>query len=897
MRHNPGRKSFFRLLRRRQDIQSEVDEELRLHIELTAEKLAAAGMSPAAARLEAARRFGDLEALRQECTEIDWRQLRSERRVEVMSEFFQDCRYAGRVLLKQPAFAAVVLLTLALGIGANIALFSVVQGIVLRPLPYREPDRLAMIWTQFLEFDLPKNWVSQPELLELREDVKSFEEIAAVAGGAANLTGPGGEPERLSVGQATPNLFSVLGVAPALGRVFTRQEGEPGASDVVLLAHGLWQRRYGGDPSIVGQSIRLDGEKHTVVGVLPAAFDLEIAPSAELWAPLVLDRANLGARGSHYLQTIARLRPGATLAQAQAELQALAARQIEAGSYDVTSGWGINAVPLHEEVVGDVRTPLLVLLGAVGFVLLIACANVANLLLARTAARSREMAIRRAVGAGSRRLLRQMLTESVLLSTLGGALGLAVAWGALRLLQGLGPDLPRLGSVTLDLGALGFALGLSVLTGLLFGLAPAWQARHGDLVESLKDRGPDAGQAPSRHRLQSTLVVVEVGLALVLLAGAGLMLRSFWQMSQVSPGFRPDGVLSFRISLPQAQYPEDEGVNALYDALLERLRGIPGVQAAGAVSIVPMAGFSSSGTVTIERPSRGAEPLAYVETDYRWTRPGYFESMGLRLIEGRFLGEADRAGAARVAVIDETMARRFWPGESGLGKRIARGGGHGRPDEERWHTVVGVVEHVKNYALNVQGREQAYVPAVQLPFAVRATYVTVKTQGDPAGLLGAVRAEVRALDPALPLADVRTMDERMSRSIAQPRFHLLLLGLFAALAVVLASVGIYGVLSYMVSQRTRELGIRMALGARRADVLRLVLWQGMRRVLLGMALGLGAALALTPVLSSQLFEVEATDPLTFAGISALLAAVALVATLLPAFKATRVAPQVALRQD
>lgn len=819
-----------------------------------------------------------------------------------METFWQDLRYGARTLARQPTFAAVAILALALGIGANTALFSVVNGVLLRPLPYPQPDQLVRVWNQILSDGLPQLWLSEPELIYYREKQQSFEGIGVFSSSGGNLTGRG-EPLRVKVGNISANLFPLLGVAPAQGRNFTAQEDQPGNDQVLILAHGFWQRRLGGAADMVGRALTLNDQPFTVVGVMPPGFAFPSA-DVDMWSPIAIDMANPRSRGSHYLEAFARMKPGVSFPQASADISRVATQyaleNFGGNSEEVIEriGWGAYLVPLHESTVGEVRVALLVLLGAVGFVLLIACANLANLLLARAATREKEVAIRATLGAGRGRIVRQLLTESVLLAVLGGAAGLVLSYLGLRALVPLSADsLPRVEEVRIDQGVLGFTLGLSLLTGILFGLAPAWHTAKTDLNESLKEGGRSS-TAGGRSKLRNLLVVSEIALSLVLLIGAGLLIRSFSRLLQVDPGYRTQDVLSLRLSLPSARYPEDHQVAGFYQELLERIGKVREVKSAGAISLLPLSGTHSSGTVSVESPSAAfvpvdahAEEFPGVEADLRSVTPGYVKAIGMTLVEGRLFESSDDSRAPRVAIVDESFAQRFWPGESPLGQRITLGGG----DDAEWRTIVGVVRHAKHYGLGVEGREQAYFPHGQFP--QRTMYVAIHSAGEAGNLLANVRRELAGLDPALPPYEIRTMEERLADSLAQARFNLLLLAIFAGLALVMALTGIYGVMSYAVSQRTHEFGIRMALGAHSGDILTLVLRRGLLLTLIGISVGLVAALALTSLLASLLFGVSVTDPATFLGISVLLAAVALTACCLPAWRATRVEPMVALRYE
>ena len=801
-----------------------------------------------------------------------------------MRTLWQDLRYGIRMLLKRPGFAALAALTLAVGIGANTAIFSVVNAVILRPLPYADPDRLLLIretkLPQFPEFAIaPGNfldWQSQNEAFEQTEAFRTF---------FYNLTGEG-EPERLRASRITAGMFAMLGAQPTLGRDFLAEEDRPGSDGVAILSYGLWQRRFGGNPQIVGQQMTLNGRGYTVIGVMPATLRF-LDRNAELWTPMAFTEQDRQNHGGHFISAVARLKPGITLEQAQSNLSTIAAR-LEQQYPSSNAGWGVKLTPLFEAAVGQMRPTLLVLLGAVALVLLIACANVANLLLARASSRHKEIAIRSAMGAGRWRIVRQLLTESLVLAIVGGALGVLLAYWGLDLLLSLAPqNLPRMADVSLDGRALGYTLGLTLLTGVIFGLAPALQSSNPDLNESLKEggRGSTSGR---RQGVRSLLVVTEIALALMLLAGAGLMLKSFWRLQQVDPGFKPENALVVNINLPATKYAEDAQQSAFFQQLLERTAALPGVQSVGATQSMPLIGDYILGLVIEGRPepAPGEEP----STNYYAVSPDYFRAMGIPLLRGRSFTEQDRAGAPRVAIINETLARRFFPDEDPIGKRI-----HVTNGPETFREIVGIVGDVRQYGLEREPPAQAYEPYLQEPFAGMS--LVVRAAADPANLSAAIRQEVFALDKDQPVASVRTLEEVLAASVAQRRFSMTLLGVFGGIALLLASVGIFGVMNYTVAQRTHEIGIRMALGAQRRDILRLVVGQGMTLTLVGVALGLVAAFAGTRLMASLLYGVSATDPLTFTGVALLLALVAFLACYLPARRAMKVDPMIALRYE
>ena len=817
-----------------------------------------------------------------------------------MQTIWQDLRYGARMLVKNPGFTAVAVLTLALGIGANTAIFSIVNGLLLNPLPYRNAERLAIIWTHSPGANVAQDWPSPGQFSSLKSDNTVFEQLALAQGSNVILTDASGsaEPERLGAVRASSAVFSLLGAQPLWGRVFLPIEDTPDQTPTVILSHGLWQRRFGGDPKAVGQSIMINGRALTVVGVMPPDFTLgkEVMPTvgsvteAELLLPLPLSVDRMNNHGDENYNVLARLKPGATIAQAQTELN-LAVRRLEQqfpDRYPQTRKFSFSIRPLLEQVVGDVRLALYILLGAVGCVLLIACANVANLLLARAAVREREMAIRTAIGAGRWRVIRQLLTESVLLSVIGGALGLMLATWGLALLRWLNPgNIPRLATIRLDNRVLAFTTGVAVLTGILFGLAPALRSSKMNLSETLKEGG--RGLASGHHRLRNLLVVSEIALSLVLLIGAGLLVRSFVRVQQVEPGFVPQNVLSMRLALVGQTYSEEPRRVSFYQQLWERIRRIPGVEAAGGVSVLPLTGGIGWGGITIEGYD-ASTGQAMIQADQRVASEGYFEAMKVPLLRGRFFSGQDAKESQAVVIVDENMARTYWPNADPIGKRLKRGGA---TSTAPWLIVVGVVASIKQYALDTDSRVALYTPHLQSGSG--GLSLVVRTTSDPLAMAATITRGARAIDPSLPLYDVKTMEQWLSESLARRRFAMLMLGLFAVVAMLLAGVGIYGVMSYTVAQRTREMGIRVALGAQTRDVLRLIVRQGMSLAGIGVGIGLVVAIAATRLVASLLFGIQATDPITFAAIALLLAMVALLACWIPARRATKVDPMIALR--
>jgi len=797
-----------------------------------------------------------------------------------------DLRYAFRQLVKAPSFTIVAILTLALGIGACSAIFSVVNTVLLRPLDYPEPNRIVVIReTQLPQF--PEFSVSPPNYLDWQKQTKSYEYLAAYSGAGVNLTGEG-EPQRLVGVKTTAHYFDAYGVKPILGRMLLPEEDAPGKNQVVVLSYPFWQRVFGGKSDAVGRAIQLNGEPYTVVGVAPVGFGL--TSKVDVWMPMAFkpDETAGDARGAHYINVVGRLRPGVTVAQAKAELDLLAA-QLATQYPDSNKGWGIFMMPMQDYGVRDVKPVLYTLLGAVGCVLLIACANLANLLLARATARHREISIRAALGASRARLVRQLLTESVLLSLCGGVAGLILAsWGLDALLALAPTSLPRISEIRLDSSVLIFSLALSIITGLVFGVAPAWLAARADVNEALKQGTRGSTEGGARGRMRSALVVIEVTFALMLLGGAGLLARSFIQLAHVDPGFIPENATLLRLSLPQKKYALPEQQTAFADSLLERVRALPGVHAAGVTHSMPLVSDYVLGFNIEGRPAIAPSDLP--STNYYAVTPDYFKAMGIRLIRGRVFTPQDDAKAPRVAIINETMARQHFANEDPIGKRINITNG---PDT--WREIVGIVGDIKQYGVDKTSSAQSYEPFAQVPFA--SVNVVVRTNGSPAALLGALRPSVYAVDKDQPVGAIRPLEEIMADSIARQRFAMTLLGVFSGVALVIAAVGIYGVMAYNVVQRTGEFGIRMALGAQQRDVLRLVLTQGGKLIGLGLLLGLLATLAASRAMGSMLFNVSAYDPITLASITVLLAVVALVACFSPANRATKVNPIEALRSE
>ncbi len=787
---------------------------------------------------------------------------------------------------RNPSFTAIAVLTLGLGIGATTAIFSVVNSILLRPLPYQDPGRLVSFSeTKLPQF--PQFSIASGNFLDWRNQQTTLSGLEAFQNTAFNLTGRE-EPERLRGARITPGFFSLLGKSPVIGRAFSPEEEQPGHGRTVILSYGLWQRRFGGDPKIIGSNLLLNAEDYTVVGVMPA--DFEFGPrETDIWTPAAWTDQERQNHGGHNLGAIGRLKPGVTINQAEAEFKAIA-RRLEQQYPDANGGWSVILFPLLERRVGDIKRPLLILLGSVGFVLLIACANVANLLLARAAGREKELAIRAALGAGRTRIISQLLTESVCLAFVGGVLGLLLAFGGLRLLIKLAPtSLPRINEVGLDIRALGFTLGITLLTGIIFGLAPALQASRRDLHDTLKEGGRGSAQGMRGQRLRQSLVVAEIGLAVVLLLGAGLMIRSFSRLLKEDPGFHPDHLLVGHIGLPAKKYNQNPQRLQFYNSLLEKITNLPGVEAVGATQSLPMLDDYILGFVIQGRPP--ASSADQRSTNYYSVTPGYFKAMGIKLIRGRLFNDHDGPNSQRVAVINETLAKKYLSDADPIGQHI-----HVTNGPETFREIVGIVADVKQYSLEDAAPGQTYVPYAQEPYFNGMT-LAIRTSGDPNSQIAPLRAQILSLDKDQPLARVQTMDQIMSDSVASRRFSMLLLAVFSVVALILAAIGIYGVMAYFVTQRQHELGVRMALGAQRRDVLKLVLGQGLVLGGLGIVGGLAAAFALTRVMQSLLFGVSATDPSTFIVVPFVLAIVALLACYVPARRATEVDPMVALRYE
>ena len=878
----PRLSSLWRNLLHRNRVETELSEELQSYLELLTEAKVREGLRPPEARRAALVELGGVEQVKEKVREV--------RMGSFISVMVQDVRYGARVLLKSPVFTAVAVLSLALGIGANTAIFSVVNGLLLRPLPYADSERLMAVWHTPPQDSFPgldRFSVSPGNYLDWKAESRSFEQMAAYEYAGFSLS-TGGDPVPLIGAAVASEFFSVLRSQPARGRAFTADEEQPGREQAVILSHGLWQRAFGADPGLVGRTVTLNSRPFTVVGIMPAGF--QFPQEVELWVPLAWDGKQRQVRSIHDSLVVARLKQGATLEQARAEMNTISSR-LEQQYPEENKGWGAWVIPLHEDLVGDVRPALLVLFGAVGCVLLIACANVANLMLARGANRRKEIALRIALGATRGRIMRQLLTESVLLAVTGGVLGLLLAgWGSQALISLSSGSLPSTTEISLDKWALGFTLLVSLGAGIFSGIAPALQFTKTEMSETLKQGTGRGGGTSVKQRTRKALVVCEVALSLILLIGAGLLIRSFGKLQQVDPGFDTGNTLTMSVGLSDTRYAEPHQQLAFLDRVLEQLRSLPGVVSAGATTTVPLAGGGSKQPYTVEgRPvvAVAEQPLAQT----RYVTPDYFNAMGITLKRGRPFDDQDREGGAQVVIISEAMARQLWPGEEAVGKRLTASFHLQQGPRE----VVGVVADVKSNVMETAAAATMYLPYRQAP-RPWMTFV-VRTASDPQTFVPSVTRAIYSVDREQALTNVRTMEQVLTESLSGRRFNMTLLITFAALALVLAAIGVYGVMNYTVTLRRRELGIRMALGAQAGDVSRLVLGQGLALTLIGVGAGLAAAYGLTRLMASLLYGVTATDFLTFVSVPAVLVAVGLLASYLPARRAARVDPMVALRSE
>ncbi|MEJ7810103.1 MAG: ABC transporter permease [Gemmatimonadaceae bacterium] len=874
----------------RETIAEQVDAELDFHIEMLTRELMARGMTREAARGEAVRRFGDVNAVNATCRSIGTEREREMQRTEFFAELRQDIAYAVRHLIKSPGFTLVAILTLALGIGATTAIFSAVRSVVLRSFPWAEPERVMAVMERWNDRD---GNVSAGNFVDWREASTSFSALAAEQFSSFNIA-EGDQAERVSGGRVTQDFFAVYGARPLLGRFFLPEEDQPGREHVAVLSEGMWRRRFAGERGILGRVLRLSGREYQVVGVAPASFD-PTASAEELWVPAAFTPERRAQHDEHYLFVTGLLKPGVARERAQSEMDGIMRGLAERYPKD-DRGRGVRVAWLPEILIGDLRQRLFIMLGAVTFVLLIACGNVANLLLARGAARQKEIAIRAALGAGRGRIMRQLLTESAVLALVAAAIGLGLAHAGIKLLVANAPEgIPRLEQTRIDGVVLAFAVAAALASSLIFGLAPALRAARQNLQGTLKEGGRGMGTA--RDRIRSSLIVAEVALALTLLVGAGLLIRSALYLQSVRPGFDPSGILTARLALPQAEFKDPPQVIRAFKDVVERLQAAPGVRAAAVVSQAPMGpGGGSNGLVP---EGKVPDPANIILARLRMVTPGYLATMKIPLKRGRGFTDRDIAGAERVMIVSEALAKAAWPGQDPIGKRI--GCCEGGPTDPRYKTVIGVVGDVRSGGPTVEVGPEFYMPIEQMPpeawdWVQRTmTLVARGATPDAASLTGAMRAAVREVGPQLPLYSVATMDESIRNSTAQARFNTILLTTLGVIGLLLAAVGIYSVIAYFVSQRSHEIGVRMALGAQSKDVVMLMTWQGLRPVFIGVALGAAGAFAAARLLRTSLYGVTETDPTTFAVVVAVLVAVALVATLIPARRATRVDPTAALQ--
>jgi putative ABC transport system permease protein len=816
----------------------------------------------------------------------------------------REIRFAFRRLARSPGFVVIAVVTLALAIGASTAVLSLVNALLIRPLPYRAPQQLVLLLQHFKSQNLERIPVSPPEFVDYESRAQDFEKIGAFGNVDFNLVS-GDKPERIAGAQVTANVFPLLGVTPIKGRFFEPTECQVGRNDVIIISERLWQRKFNRDPQILGTKLLLDGKGFTVVGIMPAGFDFplqlfnlgaggQFGGRADIWQPLAFTDKELSIRYNRSYSIVGRLKPGISLAHAQAEIETINGQmRIEhKDNYPGGDSFGGDVFPLQELAVARMRPTLLILLGAVALVLLIACANLTTMLLARAAAHERDMAIRVALGAGPLRLLRQVLTESVMLALLGGVAGILLAIWGVDLLKSIGAQtVPRLREVNLDLRVLTTTFAVSVGTGIVFGLVPGLASAKPELTESLKEGGRSSTVGKSRNRLRNALVIAEVALALVLLTSAGLLMKSFVRLQNVNPGFDSHHVLTAEVSLPKLQYPDNKAIVRFSDEAQRRIATLPGIEAVGLTTVLPLAGTNGDSSFAIEgRPDDRSTPNP--DEEKREVSPGYFRAIGTPLIRGRFFTEADNVDAPLVIIVNQTFARKFWPNEDAVGKRIVMGG---MSPDPKWITIVGIVGDIRHAALDVEPKPEMYVPFAQDPY--KSMIFAVRGAQDPRNLASAIRSQIQSIDPGLPLANIRTFDAVIAESVAPRRLSVVLLGVFAAVAVLLATVGIYGVMSFLVVQRTHEIGVRMALGAQRADVMRLVIGRALQLIAIGTAIGLLMALFSTRALQALLYRVSAVDLPTFFFVAFVLGLVALAASYLPAQRATRSDPMVALSHN
>ena len=876
--------------------EAEIVEELSQHLEDEYERALSCGASEEEARQQVLEQLNTPDLLGRELKHMESRGLKdpialgTERKINVFADLQQDLRYGLRTLAKNPAFTSIAIIALALGIGANSAIFSVVNAVLLRPLPFKQPEQLVMLWENAAHLGFPKNTPSPANFLDWQKQASAFTGMAAMDERSFNLTGVG-EPERLDGRRVSANLFELLGVPALLGRTFVPDDDRPG-THVVLLSYSLWQRRFGSDPSVIGRALALNGESYTVIGIMPRFVQLPgfANRNDQVWVPIAFPPEESAQRGNHFLEVIARMKPGITIKQAQAEMDTIAARLAQQyPAYNTRIGAVV--VPLHEQVVGDIKPALLILLGAVGFVLLIACANVANLLLARAAVRQKEIALRLALGASRSRLTRQFLTESVLLAVFGAGLGLLLALGGIRILKTFIPaTISQVQSISIDARVLIFTALVAIVTGIAFGLTPALQASHLNLNDTLKEGGRDTGGGSKGNRLRGLLVIGEVAISFVLLIGAGLLINSFFHLRNLEPGFRADHLLTMKVDLSEVKYPDRERRAAFFDEVIRRVRALPGLQSAAVAGNLPLTYNGDSMNISLEGVP-DPPPDQRPDVIFRAIGPGYFGTMGISIVRGRDFTDQDKADAKNAVVISEKTAQHFWPGQDPIGRRLKPGS---ITSNTPWHEVIGIVKDVRQNDFIAAPKMQMYFTYRQLK-DLAPNALVVRTSIEPLSLAASVRDAIWSVDKDQTVADIDTMEHIVAEAVARQRFSMLLLGLFATLALLLASVGIYGVMSYSVAQRTHEIGIRIALGARRGDVLQMTIKQGLKLVGTGMIVGLAAAFLLTRVLQTLLFGISPTDPITFLGISLVLLAVAILASYIPALRATKVDPLVALR--
>lgn len=856
---------------------SDLDAEVRSYIDLLTDEKVRSGMTPVEARRAALIEAGKIEHVKED--------VREAKPGLLLRNIAGDLRYGFRILRNSPGFTTVVILSLALGIGANVAIFSAINAILLRPLPYKDPDRLAMLWLDNRRLNLHEDLTSYPNFEDWRSQNHVFE---AMSGFTSNDFALGGTEEPLRVDGAIVDakFFPVLGVSPTLGRVFTESEDQPGHDTVAIISDGLWRTHFGGDPQVIGRTILLNDQSCTVIGVMPPEFGFP-TKLVQIWKPLAVPQRAKASRGGFWMSVVGRLKPGIGIEKARAEMSAIGTR-LEMQYPDNNRGYGVYVKPLLAHVVGNVRYVLYILLAAVSFVLMIACANVANLLLARGAAREREMALRSAIGAGRKRLITQLLTEGVALSLLAGTLGYFLAFAGIRLLPYVAPKgLPRLDEITMDARVLAFSALVSIVSAIIFGLTPALRISRVDLNDALREGGRSLTGGMRSQRLRTALMIAEVALAVVLLTGGGLMVRSLLALQNVQPGFRAEGVLTMHVSVPRSKYPEGAQAIAWFESVLARIQAVPGVESAGLVSDIFLSATPNSGNFSVEgHPD--PPPEQRIEATVDTVSPGYFSTMGTPLVQGRFFTLSDSDGKTPVVIVNQSMAKRFWPSEDPIGRRFRFGN---RP----WMTVVGVVADQRRQGLERPARAETFLPFRQRPG--RGLYVVIRMTGDPMRLAGLIRSEIRSLEKSAIIDHVETLEQQLSASLLLRRFETKLLTALACVALLLAAIGIYGVTYYSVAQRTHELGVRIALGAKTATLLRMVVGQAVRTTAIGAVVGLAASLALVRSLSNMLYGVSFTDPLTIAAVLLVLGLIAALASYVPARRATNVDPMIALRWE